>query len=309
MNQDNHFRCSKCGHGSVEIFNICPRCETPYHNALTFSDCIAGAESIQEKVSRGDYALKTGLSDLDKYMGIFKGELVLISGVPGAGKSSVSHQIALNVARTGKPVLIASYEVSHYDIGVNLICNVAKIDSYMWRMKTLDKKDRESAKKAIVELENMPLFVLDRQPTVTEISETLDKMNELGKPPELLILDYLNIMPTDGRGTKEAIDDNLNGIIAIKNKYGIPVICICAMNRESMKREVQVNKLSDFKDSANIEYGADKAIFLRSDVSLHTKKNEHNTVFVDLVKSRNSPPIIGQLKLKFYPAFHRLENF
>ena len=271
--------------------------------------CIEGAKDIQELVKQGNYSLKTGLKTVDQYMGIFRGEMVLVGGPPGAGKSTYVQQIALNAALRGDPVLVASYEVNHEDIGVNLICNMANIDTYIWRMKPLSKADQKLADDAIKKLKEIPLYIMDRRPTINDIRETIIRMDSKNRKPKLVIADYLNIMPKGLSDGRESIENNMADLIAIAKEFKIPVIAITALNREAIKREVKMFKLSDFRDSSNLEYGADKALFISSDVGEGVKKSRGNTMFLDLVKSRNGAPIVGQLKLKLFPHYHRVEDF
>jgi len=276
--------------------------------ALTTKDCIKGAAYIQQLVKNNDYSIKTGIKTIDDYAGFFKGELILIGGAPASGKSTLCQQIALNMAKQGSPVLIASYEVNHEDIGINWICNMSKIDTYIWRMKPLTQEDKNLAVKASAELSKLPIYILDRQPTVFDIENTVEKLEEKGEKPEIIIVDYLNIMPSLSTNEKDSIEENLSKLICIAKQKRIPVIAISALNREAVKREVKLSKMSDLRGSGALEYGADKAIFISSDVGDCGKKN-HSTMFVDIVKSRNTPPIVGHIKLKYHPQYHIVEDF
>ena len=68
-----------------------------------------------KKVGSADYSrIKTGIAELDRVLGggLVKGSLVLISGEPGIGKSTLIIQAAANIARDCGRVLYVSGEES-----------------------------------------------------------------------------------------------------------------------------------------------------------------------------------------------------
>ena len=75
--------------------------------------------SVLRKVGSADYErISTGISELDRVLGggLVKGSLVLISGEPGIGKSTIIVQAAAKIARTGCKVLYVSGEESEEQI-------------------------------------------------------------------------------------------------------------------------------------------------------------------------------------------------
>ena len=81
------------------------------------------------QVGSGEYErMDTGISELNRVLGggIVKGSLVLISGEPGIGKSTIIMQTAANIALQGKTVLYVSGEDSEEQIKMRAdrICSV-----------------------------------------------------------------------------------------------------------------------------------------------------------------------------------------
>ncbi|MDD6880299.1 MAG: ATPase domain-containing protein, partial [Firmicutes bacterium] len=73
---------------------------------------------LKEVGTRDYQRLNTGIGELNRVLGggLVKGSLVLISGEPGIGKSTIIIQAASNIAKTGQKVLYVSGEESEEQI-------------------------------------------------------------------------------------------------------------------------------------------------------------------------------------------------
>ena len=99
--------CSQCGYESAKWFGCCPGCgEWNTMNEEIKAAAVPPKASAASAHGMKTYALneitadeeiryKTGLSELDRVLGggIVKGSLVLLSGDPGIGKSTILLQI------------------------------------------------------------------------------------------------------------------------------------------------------------------------------------------------------------------------
>ena len=73
---------------------------------------------------------QTGLQKLDDLLGPLKRkQLIIIGGHSGMGKTSLALQIALNLARNGNIVYIASIEMSEQEIYIRLISHLIDFNS------------------------------------------------------------------------------------------------------------------------------------------------------------------------------------
>ncbi len=98
--------CSECGYESAKWYGCCPGCgewncmeediRTPtQQKAVRTASKSVFAQTINEINADDEIRFKTGMSELDRVLGggIVKGSLVLLSGDPGIGKSTILLQI------------------------------------------------------------------------------------------------------------------------------------------------------------------------------------------------------------------------
>lgn len=123
------FVCQECGYESLSWMG---QCICGAWNSFVEEKAIAPVkEDDRRRTSEGakptklkevgtrDYQrLDTGIGELNRVLGggLVKGSLVLISGEPGIGKSTIIIQAASNIAKTGKKVLYVSGEESEEQI-------------------------------------------------------------------------------------------------------------------------------------------------------------------------------------------------
>lgn len=115
--------CQQCGFRSSQYLGKCPQCDS--WNSLVEEVGISAKGKVQSakldrkkaeivelsKLKKADYKrITTGLDEFDRCLGggIVPGSLVLVSGDPGIGKSTLLTQLALNVS--GNVLYIAGEE-------------------------------------------------------------------------------------------------------------------------------------------------------------------------------------------------------
>jgi DNA repair protein RadA/Sms len=119
--------CNQCGYESVKWFGCCPGCgewncmaeevrtQQPALQKSSTVASVACATAIDEIITDTASRYKTGLGELDRVLGggIVKGSLVLLSGDPGIGKSTILLQICEYLGRELKILYISGEESAH----------------------------------------------------------------------------------------------------------------------------------------------------------------------------------------------------
>jgi len=121
------FICSQCGYESIKWYGCCPGCgewncmneEIKLVKSLPQRNYSGGSMpsvlTIDEIVSDDNMRYKTGMRELDRVLGggIVKGSLVLLSGDPGIGKSTILLQICEYLGRNLKVLYVSGEESAH----------------------------------------------------------------------------------------------------------------------------------------------------------------------------------------------------
>lgn len=124
----NHYTCTACGHEAAKWFGQCPGCgewntleETalPVSTTKRTSSAAAGAfrkaMRLHEISSVGEVRYSTGLGELDRVLGggLVRGSLVLLSGDPGIGKSTLLLQICSTMGESLEILYVSGEESAH----------------------------------------------------------------------------------------------------------------------------------------------------------------------------------------------------
>ncbi len=124
----NVYVCSECGYESAKWFGCCPGCnewntmtevfkapENTKKAAKSVNTLSSSVQNIRDITCDGEVRYKTGLKELDRVLGggIVKGSLVLLSGDPGIGKSTILLQICQELGRNLKILYVSGEESAH----------------------------------------------------------------------------------------------------------------------------------------------------------------------------------------------------
>jgi replicative DNA helicase len=149
---------------------------------------------------KAPYGVTTGFSRLDSYTtGFHEGDLIVICGRPGMGKTSFALDIAVNAVNRFS-VAFFSLEMKAEQIGQRLLAKKAAVNIRRIRAGDLEQHHFDSIVNAMGDLSEYPLFIDDSEdPTPAQIRFRVRQISVQSKEPiGLVIVDYLQIM-TPGR--------------------------------------------------------------------------------------------------------------
>ena len=136
------FVCNACGYENPKWYGRCPQCgewDTLEEKAISTEPAsIAKLRSgtskrgtvkqIKDIEADGEHRYKTGVTEFDRVLGggIVKGSLVLLSGDPGIGKSTILLQVCQHLGKTLKILYVSGEESAHQ---IKLRADRLKVDS------------------------------------------------------------------------------------------------------------------------------------------------------------------------------------
>lgn len=205
----------------------------------------------------GITGIRTGFNNLDKEIsGLNKGELIIIAGRPGMGKTSFALNIATNIAKNHK-VIFFSLEMSMEQLALKTIDSELGEQS---RKINFDKSSNEKLSNVLENLGNLELYIDDTaSETVSKINSKLKKINGT----EIIFIDHLQLI--SGSNLKPRIQEMseiTRDLKILAKKNNIPVVCLSQLSRAPEGRLEKKPGLSDLRDSGSIEQDADIVLML-----------------------------------------------
>jgi replicative DNA helicase len=232
------------------------------------TDCIGKvADILAGKETEENSGLEWPWQDWNKEMGqAAAGELIIVAARPGRGKSSCARQVAWHWAQKYGNVLLFSREMPIEQLAPLF----AQIRSGVsWRnvrrnqVLDADAKKFTQGLKEVSELKTLSVFDQDR--TLSQITARVEACKTF-MPVKAIIVDYLQRYdPQQERGeTRDiAIGRMTMALKDLAVSLKIPVILLAQLGRE-VEKENRQPRLSDLRESGNIEQDADRVIFIHA---------------------------------------------
>ena len=286
-----------------------------------FADLKVLLNSVLERTiqmsQREDKNAVTGIAthyvQLDEYTsGLQRGELIIIAGRPGMGKTSFALNIAENVALKNKlPVAVFSLEMTGEQLVQRLLSSTALVDQGAIKRGDLSYDEMDKLYLAMNELKSAPIHiaetpginVIDLRARVRRLK---DRVGDLGA----VVIDYVQIMSNvrDNRNSNRAteIADISRSLKALALELSVPVILLSQLNREVESRHDKRPNIADLRESGALEQDADIILLLyRDDYYDHDSKDK-GLAEVHIAKNRSGST--GTIKLAFVAKCTKFEN-
>jgi len=260
---------------------------------------IATSRSIEAAhMHKGEPARRTGITTgVNAIDGIIPsiepGELMILAARPGVGKSALAALIARNVAFLGGKVLFFSLEMPHVQLTTRILAMTSGVSLPALRgHRDMSEAEKDTVFRTLnTELSQLPIHYCDRR------GITAEQVASESRRPSLVVVDYLQLLRADRGG------DNRNYQIGAMTKtlrnvageIGSPMIVLAQMNRQS-ESESREPKLSDLRDSGEIEQDADIVAFLHLAQTATSDKAEIDVSFI-VAKQRQGT--VGKVELTY----------
>ncbi|MDB9705195.1 replicative DNA helicase [Gammaproteobacteria bacterium] len=230
-------------------------------------------KSVKEEISNAKMMSKnlipTGFDNIDKKIHGFKrGDLIIVAGRPGMGKTTWALNIAANNINKDKTVLVFSLEMTNEQLVKKIIS--AESDLSMDKLMTgnLTDDDWKKFNKVESDMSQKNFYVYDKSPITIETLINKAKTVQAVKNIDLIVVDYLQLLMTSSKAPANA-DSRAASMSYISNLLkglakdaGCPVIAVSQLNRGVEARVDKRPILSDLRDSGSIEQDADMVFML-----------------------------------------------
>lgn len=244
--------------------------------------------------------VETGFYDLDDLTtGLHPGQLIIIAGRPGMGKTAFALNVAVNAATAWMNpsslnkkkigVAIFSMEMGDDELTNRILCADANVDSHALRTGRLPDDQLHRLSDAAARLSQANIWIDDggsQTPfTIRARARRLRARNEL----DLVIIDYLQLITSPGFESRvQEISSISRSLKSLARELEVPVIALSQLNRSTEKEERRP-RLADLRESGSIEQDADVVIMLYREEMYKRTDDNSGKAEVIVAKQRNGP--------------------
>lgn len=187
--------------------------------------------------------------------GIVPGDLIVIGGRPGTGKSTLSFNILYEQAKRGVPGLLFSLEMPLWRLLPRIVALHKRIDSKLCN-------DTAILMDTYRELRNVPLYFAYKydRPSWSFISDTIRAAVKYHNI-QLVVFDNLHFLCRSLSHQTEEVSVMTQNFSLLAKELNIPIILIARPRKTSSK----IISGEDLKDSADVEGDADVILIIHRD--------------------------------------------
>lgn len=282
-------------------------------SAVSAAEAMAMAIERAEGLADGSIS-RTGLSYGYPYIddltgGIHPGQLVLIAGRPGLGKSVAALDVARSVAiGQGRPVMLCSLEMSRLEIGQRLVAATAGVPLKSLIQGTLTQEQRQAADEALVRVATAPLLIDDSADMTTADLRAKAARESRRNGLDLIIVDYLGLLGHPLRNkveSRQVMVSDLSRDLKLIAKSIAPVVALAQLNRGPELRADKKPQLADLRDSGALEQDADAVILVHREDAFD--ENSPRAGEIDLILAKQRQGATGVETLVFQGHYARMK--
>jgi replicative DNA helicase len=268
-------------------------------------------QSLTETLEQADYRVKsgshqaervwpTGFDVLDANLqgGFRSGDLILLGGPQGMGKTTWMLQVARNIAMQGRPVLYFCYEHDQTTMlirlvaleagiiggidapGINRIRATFEAADGLGRSLSERLSDTSGGAEALERVkEYSDRLTIHRSSgsstTLDQIKETISEVTQKHGRAPFVCIDYLQKIPMPGVDEEERTTAVVTQVKDMTLDYDVPALCIVASDKEGISsgKRMRVNHM---RGSSSLAYEADTVLMLNNKYDVVAR---HHLVF------------------------------
>ena len=234
--------------------------------------------------------IPTGISRLDKNTYIDRGDYVIIGGRPSAGKTALTLQLMLHMARKYR-VAYFSLETNAEKLTDRMVANFAGLPLGSIKQGEMDW---EAVARSTDEFCKLHFSVVEASGwTVQQIRAEAVKLGA-----EILFIDYLGLIKSQGQSRYEKITNTSVDLHVMAQQTGITVFAL-----SQLKRGDGEPGMDDLRESGQLEQDADVILLIQAVKA--GKEENPETPDRNLIIAKNKDGMTGSIRLRFNGQLQR----
>lgn len=277
--------------------------------------CEEWSREIDRRLNGSECGITLPFTDLTNALGgLEDGDLVIIGGRAGTGKTTFALQVAMHVARTYGDVFGFSLEMTKAQWMTRLVSAVALVDSVKLRKPSLlEQIEWDRVSMALSKIREVSFHINEQPASLDQLRRRArrkqQQLRAKGKRLRAVVIDYLQKAAehSDKNGGRaEKVKRVSDGLKTLAKELRCPIIAISQTNRDADKRDNRRPRLSDLSEGG-IEADADIVIGLYRDELSNPDSNDKGIAEAIILKQRNGPP--GTVELEFHGAYSSYADY
>ena len=207
--------------------------------------------------------LTTGFTDLDHYTsGLHGGELIIVAGRPGSGKSVMAMDLSMNC---GVNSLVFALEMDRKQYVKRMLASKARVEHRSIRSGNINESEWTRVAHAAGLLSHMDIrFIDDGGISLERIIDTCER-EKSERDISMVVIDYLQLVSVKGvrgRSREEEVSTISKSLKLLARRLDIPVVCLAQLNRYCETRPDKRPMKSDLRESGSLEQDADVVLLM-----------------------------------------------
>jgi hypothetical protein len=221
---------------------------SPGYTRIEVLDGPAWADALKNTEPRN--GIPAPIPTLEEVGGLVAGDVVVLAGPPGMGKTTMACRVIADVCiRRKTPTIFFSTEMTRSDVGRWVAANLQGC--------AVNELPRNIPEIILAELRASPIKIIDAGTVRVEDIETITR-SAIGT--RLIIIDHLTRLATSRRETRTLeVGEVARRLKGLAKDSQLTVLELCQLNREG--NDGTQPSLKSLRDSGEIEQEADAVIF------------------------------------------------
>ena len=269
-------------------------------------------DGIRDRMEQGATAgTQTGFSDLDNLTGGLRGgELIILGARTGMGKSSLAIDIALEAARK-MPVKFFSLEMTKRQLAPRAASFFSRVNLKRTINADLSENELLLQYKTVEEIRKLNIYA--EFGAAMKIAEICAECHAFAARhgAGLVVIDHLHFIEADGKKYENRnieLGKITHALKELAKKLDIPILLLSQLNRDIDRASAKdkMPRLSDLRDSGNIEQDADMVWFIHRPGYYPEASEDPSVTYIKIAKNRNGPT--GKVELHFDTETTKFSN-
>ena len=256
--------------------------------------------------------IPSGLYELDRItLGFKPSNLIIIAARPSIGKTALVMNMAqFQSSEFDKHIAIFSYEMSADELMLRMVSSVTQIDSKKLQTgKGLRQDEFQSLTNNVSKINTDNLKIIDDTSLTVRDLRSRCHVEHRKRKLDCIIIDYIGLIPETGPNRREQLGKISRGLKLIAKELNVPVIALSQLSRALETRDDKRPKLSDLRETGDIEQDADMVIFPhRPDYFEKNRDLQDDVVPAEIIVAKHRGGALGTAQVTFTKSTTTFSN-